>query len=76
MRLAVRWSQELKSTETLKKEDTTFSNLVEHALNEDRLFVWDRATVLARETKWKARKFHEAALRYMGGQQGGCEYEY
>jgi hypothetical protein len=25
--------------------------------------------VLARETKWKARKFHEAALIYMGGEQ-------
>jgi hypothetical protein len=25
--------------------------------------------VLSRETKWKARKFHEAALIYMGGDQ-------
>jgi hypothetical protein len=54
---------------SLKKGDTTISKLVEHALNEDHLFEWDRATVLVRETKWKARKFHEAALIYMGGEQ-------
>jgi hypothetical protein len=50
---------------SLKKGDTTISKLVKHALNEDHLFEWDKATVLARETKWKARKFHEAALIYV-----------
>jgi ubiquitin-protein ligase len=47
---------------SLKKGDMTTSKLFEHALNEDHLFEWDKAIVLARETKWKARKFHEAAL--------------
>jgi hypothetical protein len=42
---------------------------VEHALNEDHIFEWDKASVLARESKWKARKIHEAALIYMGGDQ-------
>jgi hypothetical protein len=36
-------------------------DLLVRYLNEDHLFEWDRATVLARETKWKTRKFHEAA---------------
>jgi hypothetical protein len=42
---------------------------VENALNEDHIFEWDKASVLARESKWKARKFHEAALIYMCGDQ-------
>jgi hypothetical protein len=53
---------------SIRKGEIT-SKLVEHALNEDHIFEWDKASVLARESKWKARKVHEAALIYMGGDQ-------
>jgi hypothetical protein len=56
---------------SIRKGEITTSKLVEHAINEDHIFEWDKASVLARESnrKWKARKFHEAALIYMGGDQ-------
>jgi hypothetical protein len=54
---------------SIRNGEITTSKLVEHALNEDHIFEWDFTSVLARESKWKARKFHEAALLYMGGDQ-------
>jgi hypothetical protein len=54
---------------SLKKGDITTSKLAERALIEEHLFEWDKIIVLDRETKWKARKFHEAALIYMEGNQ-------
>jgi hypothetical protein len=54
---------------SIRKGEITTSKLVEHAFNEDHIFEWDKASVLARESKWKARKFHEAALIYMDGDE-------
>jgi HKD family nuclease len=54
---------------SLIKGKITTSKLVEHTLNEVHIFERDKTSVLARESKWKARKFHKAALIYLGGDQ-------
>ena len=51
----------------LKKGETTTSKLVEHAWNTEHDFMWDQAKPIGRETRWKARKCHEALEIYMGG---------
>jgi predicted GIY-YIG superfamily endonuclease len=52
----------------LKKGETATSKLVEHAWNTKHDFLWDKAKPFGRETRWKARKFHEALEMYMGGE--------
>jgi hypothetical protein len=47
----------------------TTSKHVEHAIAEHHIFEWNNVKVMASEKGWKARKFHEAALIYMGGDQ-------
>jgi hypothetical protein len=32
--------------------------------------MWDKAKTIGRETRWKARKCHEALEIYMGGANG------
>jgi predicted GIY-YIG superfamily endonuclease/flagellar basal body rod protein FlgC len=51
----------------LKKGETATSKLVEHAWNTEHDFLWDKAKPIGRETRWKARKCHEALEIYMGG---------
>jgi hypothetical protein len=55
--------------QSLSRGDITTSKLVEHAITEAHIFEWDNANVIASEKRWKARKFHEADLIYMVGDQ-------
>ena len=52
----------------LKKGETATSKLVKHAWNKEHEFNWNQAKPIGRETRWKARKCHEALEIYMGGE--------
>ena len=51
----------------LKKGEIATSKLVELAWNTEHEFNWDQNKPIGRETRWKARKCHEALEIYTGG---------